>query len=286
MISESFVSIGGLPVRLTGTESLQRLLKSSAFAPFFTPPCDCVAEIHLDEAVEDVSFSVIHRFDFQENTLCTFGCCQEGFLFLMEAGDEKMLRMRYDGERHCFISPCADSQLLHFALWMAFNLIGCARGSLSIHSSCIIHQQSAILFLGESGTGKSTQSRMWMEAFPGTELLNDDGPFIAPWQGAYHVFGSPWSGKTPCYRNLHCPIKAIIRVKQTPFNRITLLPTLQQIGAILPSFPPALSRDRILLPKVLSIVSALLAGTHVYQLECLPNTDAAMTARKVLFPEP
>lgn len=286
MISESFVSIGGISAHLTGEESLNRILASAAFIPFLTPPANCMVEINLDESVAETPFDVIHTFDFQEIAKCTFGKSETGYHFVMQNAGGIRLRMVSDCSTRVVISRCPDGSWLHFALWMAFNLLGCARGSLSIHSSCIIHRQSAILFLGESGTGKSTQSRMWMEAFPGTELLNDDGPFLAPCDGKTHVFGTPWSGKTPCYRNLHSPIKAIIRVKQAPFNRITVLPTLQQIGAILPSFPPAISRDQILLPKVLSIVSALLADTHVYQLECLPNTDAAMTAHKFLFPEP
>ena len=283
---ESFIDIGGVTVRLTGTESMEHVTASRAFIPFLTAPAGVMAEIRMDETLPEEPFRIIHTFNFQENTTCTFGRNGTGCHFVMQADGGDRLLMRYDGDRLLEISRCNDNPMLFFALWMGFNLIGCLHGSISIHASCVIHQGAAILFLGESGTGKSTQSRLWMETFPGTELLNDDGPFLAPWEGKYHVFGTPWSGKTPCYRNLHCPIKAIIRVKQAAFNRITPLPTLQQIGALLPSFPPALSRDRILLPKMLSIVSALLADTHVYQLECLPDSDAARTAHRILFPEP
>ncbi len=286
MSLESFISIGGISARLTGDNSLRRIMTSAAFYPFITPPASGAVDIRLDESVAETEFDIIHIFDFQKIATCTFGKKGTDYHFVMQNDDGIMLRMVSDGHTYARISRCPDGTWLFFALWMAFNLFGCQRESLSIHASCIVHRHKAILFLGESGTGKSTQSRMWMEAFPGTELLNDDGPFLAPCNGKIHVFGTPWSGKTPCYHNIHGPIKAIIRVRQAPFNRITPLPTLQQIGAILPSFPPAFSRDSFLLQKVLSLVSALLSETPVYQLECLPNTDAARTAHDLLFPEP
>ena len=286
MISELYVNIGNIPVRMTGMESLQQIARSRAFAPFITPPCDAAADIHLDEEVEDSPYVLIHSFDFQKKASCNFGRNKNNFIFEMYAGNEVRLRMRYDWGKSCFISGCADRQLLHFALWMAFNLTGCQRECLCVHASCVIHQEAAVLFLGESGTGKSTQSKLWIQQFPGTELLNDDGPFIMKWQDTYHVSGSPWSGKTPCYRNLHYPIKSIIRVVRAKHNRMVPLSAIEKIIALLPSFPPALARQNEIQGLFLQFISDMINSIPVYKLECLPNPDAAMTAHHILFPEP
>jgi hypothetical protein len=40
----------------------------------------------------------------------------------------------------------------------------------------------------------------------------DDGRVI--------VYGTPWSGKTPCYRNLQMPVGAYVRLEQYPENVI------------------------------------------------------------------
>lgn len=39
------------------------------------------------------------------------------------------------------------------------------------------------LFLGESGTGKSTHTRLWLENIPGSRLLNDDSPVLRRHKG-------------------------------------------------------------------------------------------------------
>jgi len=283
MRSESYVEIGGMTVRMTGDAGLEMSAGSSAFRPFLTKPCGHIAEIALDTDLPTTPFRILHEFDFQTNTKCHFG--KEGAIchFTMQSADGNTIRLRYDGSEKIEISRCKEQQLLNFALWMAFNLIGCSRKTMSIHSSCIVYKEGAILFLGESGTGKSTQSRLWHECHPETMLLNDDGPFLALRNDRYEVFGSPWSGKTPCYRNLHYPIHAIVRVVQAKSNRITTPSNLKKIGIILPSLPPALSKEHEMQSYMLAMVSRLIEEIPVLQLECLPDAGAVETLHDNLF---
>ncbi len=58
-------------------------------------------------------------------------------------------------------------------------------------------RQEAVMFLGESGTGKSTHSRMWLENIEGSTLLNDDAPAVRISADGTTAYGTPWSGKTP-----------------------------------------------------------------------------------------
>ena len=85
-------------------------------------------------------------------------------------------------------------------------------GTLEMHASVIAHEGRGYLFLAKSGTGKSTQSRMWLRCIEGAKLLNDDNPAIRIADGRPLVFGTPWSGKTPCWRNLSVPVKALVRL--------------------------------------------------------------------------
>ena len=135
--------------------------------------------------------------------------------------------------------------------------------------------QRPVLFLGESGTGKSTHTRLWREHIPGAQLLNDDSPIVRVVEGVPTVFGSPWSGKTPCYRNESYPIAAFVRLAQAPHNRIARLPVVRAIGALLPSCPPAFAYDAQLQDNICDTLSQLIARVPVYQLECLPDADAA-----------
>ena len=44
-------------------------------------------------------------------------------------------------------------------------------------------------FLGESGTGKSTHTRLWRENIAGSKLLNDDSPIVRYEEGGVWVYG-------------------------------------------------------------------------------------------------
>ena len=57
------------------------------------------------------------------------------------------------------------------------------------------------MLLGKSGTGKSTHSRLWLKYIPDTKLLNDDNPAVRIMDNnTIMIYGTPWSGKTPCYK--------------------------------------------------------------------------------------
>ena len=148
-------------------------------------------------------------------------------------------------------------------------------GVLQMHASCIIKDGKAVLFHAKSGTGKSTHSQQWMKAFPDAELLNDDGPIVRVWpDGRIIAYGSPWSGQTPCYKNLSAPVAAFVRINRANENKIHRLNPVQAYASLLPSCTGVKWNDDLrnythqTMQKVISTVP-------FYQLDCLPNEDAA-----------
>ena len=65
---------------------------------------------------------------------------------------------------------------LNSLLRIAFAQAVIFNGGVSIHGSTVILDGGAYLFLGASGTGKSTHSSLWRQTFDGCELLNDIAP--------------------------------------------------------------------------------------------------------------
>ena len=108
------------------------------------------------------------------------------------------------------------------ALMVLFALATADKGTVLFHAAVVSHQGRGYMFLGPSGTGKSTHARLWLKHIGGTELVNDDNPVVR--QGV--VYGSPWSGKTPCYRNVSYPLGGIVVLSQAPYNKI------EQLGGI------------------------------------------------------
>ena len=147
--------------------------------------------------------------------------------------------------------------------------------TLLFHSSVTVLDGKGYMFLGHSGTGKSTHSRQWKEAFPACELLNDDNPAVRIWpDGTVRVYGSPWSGKTPCYKNDSAPVQALVQLVQAPENKITRLKMSQAYPYILASVS-GLKVMPEMMDRIFESIAKLLEISPVYRLECLPNPDAA-----------
>lgn len=69
-----------------------------------------------------------------------------------------------------------------------------------MHASVVATETGkGYLFLGKSGTGKSTHTGLWLQQFSDCHLLNDDNPIVHVDSLGKQatVFGSPWSGKNP-----------------------------------------------------------------------------------------
>lgn len=165
-----------------------------------------------------------------------------------------------------------------FALDNALMLLYAARtiayDTLLIHASVIRKSGSGYVFLGRSGTGKSTHSRLWLENIEGADLLNDDNPVIRVKDGEVLVFGSPWSGKTHCYKNDVVPLKGIVRLSQAPHNVITRLVPLKAYASLAPACS-CMRWDRNATDALHKTVESVIMKVRCWHLECLPDADAA-----------
>lgn len=78
-----------------------------------------------------------------------------------------------------------------------------------LHGSAICLDGEAYLFTAPPGTGKSTHTRLWREAFGERAwMINDDRPYIRLYDDHVRVYGSPWMGKHHLGCNGSAPLKA------------------------------------------------------------------------------
>lgn len=160
------------------------------------------------------------------------------------------------------------------ALMVLYALSTADKQTALFHSSVVSYDGKAYMFLGKSGTGKSTHSSLWLKYIEGTELVNDDNPIVRVEDGKAVVYGSPWSGKTPCYRNVCYPVGAIVRLSQAPHNEIRQLKGVTAYAALVPSISG--KRWDKKQAEGLHETESLLAGcARVFHLDCLPDEDAA-----------
>lgn len=285
--------IAGFPVEVVGSTARSPFYRIRAFELFSTPDSNLapVLSYHTDAPSEQIAkFSesietgkCLYDFEF-EGIVCSF----------YRIGDHLVFRMLSPGSpAHIFYTEDAsdgtgvrrlrvfsnweqnrDITLLRFSMWMAFGLAIAPLKAFPIHSSVNVHDGQAYLFLGESGTGKSTHTRLWRENIPGCILLNDDSPIVRVEEGKVFVYGSPWSGKTPCYRNEKYPVRAVVRLSQAPYNKARRLLTISALSAVYPSCPPAFASDEVLSDLICATLSSILTEVPVFHLECLPDAAA------------
>ena len=268
---------------LVSGERLCSVLESmSGFEPFAV---DCGDALFTFADGADVPDMTDKLYDFSyEDITGIFGRTERGHLLILKPQNEEYLALwNTKGKNEVHISGNLSINLLHFALWIGVGLMLAPCKTVAVHSSCIVYNGQAVLFLGESGTGKSTHTRLWQENIEGAFLLNDDSPFVRVEDGKVWAYGSPWSGKTPCYRQERYELKACVRLSQAPSNHITKLPVLQAYAAIHPSCPPMFAYDSDLYDHISSIIDIMLSSLPLYHLACLPDREATDLAFRTIF---
>lgn len=178
-----------------------------------------------------------------------------------------------------YMPQAGASRLAEFALSNAMMLLYtfCTSpyDTLMVHASVIAHDGGGYMFLGRSGTGKSTHSRLWLEHIEDTCLLNDDNPVVRFIDGSAVIYGTPWSGKTPCYKNESMPLKGVVRLSQAPYNKISHLAPLQSFASLMPACS-CMRWDGRSVSALHQTVEKVIGTVPCWHLECLPDRDAAV----------
>lgn len=157
---------------------------------------------------------------------------------------------------------------------------------LAIHSGILLHcawirwRGQAILFTAPSGTGKSTQARLWCEHM-GAELINGDRGAIRVRDGAVLACGIPMSGSSDVRKNEHMPLRAIVYLSQAPGNQIR---QLRGAGAFRRVWEgctvPVWDREDVM--HMTETVGRILEKVPVYHLSCTPDQRAVQLLRDTL----
>ena len=169
---------------------------------------------------------------------------------------------------------CYSDAVLCSMLRIVFSQAILPFGGISLHASVVSLCGKGFLFMGKSGTGKSTHAALWVNTIPGTALLNDDNPIVCCEDGQVMVYGSPWSGKTPCYRNLSYPVGGLVRLRQAPLNHFHMQRNIQALVQVLPGCS-VIRRDERLYNALCDTLTEFVARIPIGLMDCLPNAAAA-----------
>ena len=276
--------IAGHRIRVEGDRLVKAMDALDGFAVFKVETEGGAVCRFVEAETRMPEFEQVHYRSEIDGIVSRFGRYAEGYAFDMTPAGAEPLQLWMNPEAHtaCFKGSYAP-RLLRFACWIAYGVATAPLQTVAIHTSTIQYRGKAVFFLGESGTGKSTHTRLWRENIEGAVLLNDDSPILRIVDGKPWVYGSPWSGKTPCYKKESYPLAACVRLSQAPYNEIKKLNVVQGYSSLHPSCPPCFAYDDGLYDHISSVLGCLLSNVPVYHLDCLPDADAARLSCKTIF---
>ena len=195
----------------------------------------------------------------------------------MEGTECSMFQITPDGKQvKCALTGNFDMRSfgIHNAMMLSYAIAGSYKDTVLIHASLVRQNGYGYAFHAISGTGKSTQVSMWLRHLPNCDLMNDDNPVIRVIDDQPYIYGSPWSGKTPCYRNIKAPLGALTRIDRDDHNWVEPLSPIEAFTSVLPSCS-SLKWDVPTYHRVGDTVSKIVQKTKVSILHCLPNREAA-----------
>ena len=170
---------------------------------------------------------------------------------------------------------------LNNALILCYAFAGSFRNTILVHASLVRHNGRGYAFIAQSGTGKSTQVSNWLRYIPDCDLMNDDNPVVRVIGEEVFVYGTPWSGKTPCYRDVKAPLAAVTRIERCERNWVEKLPTVAAFASFLPSCS-TMRWDKRVFDNVCNCISDVIRFSELYTLHCLPDRESAEVCHSMI----
>lgn len=167
---------------------------------------------------------------------------------------------------HFTVSPLeypADELLI--TNYLAFHGIGA-----EVHGCGFIDRDAGgQLFLGHSGAGKSTTTRVW-EYFRNPEILSDDRIILRINDGELWMYGTPWHGEAEFASPGRSRLSRIFILQHGRENSIKPLTKAQALGEMFARcFPPF--HSHIGIERTLEFLKRVLDTVPVYRFEFIPD---------------
>ena len=202
-----------------------------------------------------------------------------------------MVKVNYSGDMY-FMYSCSNWSLVKLSdncksencplsvinkfIMLTFIYASSYYKTVLIHASSVRVGIDAVAFIGHSGVGKSTHSRLWIEHIKNAELVNDDQPAVRVFgNNTVMIYGTPWSGKTPCYRSVSASLESIVCMRQAKDNMIISLSPLQLLSELYASCS-MMKSDVQTLKNIISTIVEISSSVHGFILENRPEAEAAI----------
>lgn len=281
--------IGGVSVQIA-SESLQDVVLDLSLAPFRceTRPADIEIQVDWatslspafgDQLFDSGSIWRLYedgsgfRFDF---TAPIF----QGRLYKRLFVDSSFRRALLQMNESCFTGNHLSAAPLEYPLdelLITHRLT--LEDAVELHSCGIVADGIGNLFVGHSGAGKSTTSRLWASR-PAVKILSDDRIILREQGGEMFLYGTPWHGEAAFALPTRSPLVRILVIEHGHGNVLTRLPAGDAVAELFArSFVPFHRHEYV--DAALAFLQKVAAAVPCYRYAFEPNESAVETILKL-----
>ncbi len=192
-----------------------------------------------------------------------------------------------------------DSYLEVLACYRKISEEMLKRDILLMHGSSLSIDGKGVMFVAESGTGKSTHSVIWKNCFKDrVKLINDDKPLIKITDDGIYVCGTPWSGKKGLNSPVNAPLNTIYKIERAgdgafydsdadscivrKGKNVVLDLTYDEKWKIMVS-QSYKSKDPAMQGHTMTLIDKIISNVSIKKIVCDMSDDAALAAYEGVF---
>ncbi|MCK5100093.1 MAG: hypothetical protein KAR45_18425, partial [Desulfobacteraceae bacterium] len=183
---------------------------------------------------------------------------------------EKEISMQRKGK----VNFNGDPSLL-LILWGRASILGYC----FMHGALVFIEGMYVLFMGASGVGKTTLSRLAHKA--GATLLTDENPYISCEDGIVNAHTTPWPGVIGPTIPFSGPLSAIFFLRHSKKNEARQLTTAEAVRSIIGG-SRTFNWIPETIPKSIQLFDKAVKNIPVYDLGFLPDLNAISYIKSIL----
>ena len=166
----------------------------------------------------------------------------------------------------------SDGYIENICLYRSICMQMPSFGRMLMHCSVLEYDGNAYAFLGRSGTGKSTHTKLWLKHLSTARVINGDKPILEYKNGEFIAYGTPWMGKERWGTNAKAPLKGLCFLEQAKINSIRKLAVSEVSSRLF---------TQILIPNdennaiaTLDLADKMVTGLPTFLLQCDISEEA------------
>lgn len=154
---------------------------------------------------------------------------------------------------------------------------------LFLHASQILYKDLGIVFSAPSGTGKTTQAKLWRK-YRNAEIICNDRTLLKEVDGKWNTYGYPYDGSEPVANNKINTLSCIVLLQKSNENKIVQLNPAKAISLLMKQVVID-GWDSISCKKAIDLIVRMFEIIPVYLLSCTVSEEAVAVLEEKLGKE-